>query len=172
MSTWSLFIIYLSKYLIPDITGWCFCYSVLDKFSQTTVFYGNFAVFSCPEFKSLNVQHCCSDENCNALRASKTLRFSEALICQPEKYVEATSKDKFLRGQSCNVTIFIPGPVVKRSFHTCIKIGLMKKKKKKSNNFTWKCNLTSSCLMLNEQRFIVLYNKMLKHQQKQVLYSV
>lgn len=53
----------------------------------------------------------CSEENC---KASKHLCFWVALIYQPEKYVEATSKDTFLwGGQSYNVTTFIPGPKVK-----------------------------------------------------------
>ncbi len=78
------------------------------------------------------------------LQASKHLCFWVALIYQPEKYVEATSKDKFLwGGQSYNVTTFIPGPKVKDPFIPAWKLVLWINN---WNNFTrklWQAPISS-----------------------------
>lgn len=82
-----------------------------------------------PSFRYFFFLNCCSDENCSAPKASKHLRFWVALICQPEKYVEATSKGHiFCEGAShINVITFIPGPMVKDPFIPAWKLVFMKK---------------------------------------------
>ncbi len=95
-------------------------FQCLIKFQRPQCYMATLQNFHAP-FKSLNVLRfsfflsCCSDKNC---KASKHLCFWVALIHQPERYVEATSKDTFMWvGQSNNVTTFIPGPKMLSFLH-------------------------------------------------------
>ncbi len=102
-------------------------------------------------FKSLNVLRfsffffsCCSDKNC---KASKHLCFWVALIHQPERYVEATSKDTFMWvGQSNNVTTFIPEPKILSFLH----------EKNGSLNFTRKLWICTNILTSLYKKYCII----------------